>query len=257
MCVTRNVGLKAEHGIGPSCLSAFSLDGCQRSRYCLVPPIFSFCPPFLSSSTASPKLTTKIHIIPCPSWVDTSSSISLNDPRIAASLEMFTIENIKDGEIVHQMSLLIKGFSDNCVIAHTNILVSVSAESERETGGGRKQEWPMSRGCFKALVILNPGKNDIIISNLSVGLTTVGSRMSRLAKGQTARADDKLTSYRSLSIICLSRRHLHFISPYLSPMIRLRRSTFRRVKREVSQIMGPWGLPSKSCAWRQLCVRRC
>ncbi|CAI6095214.1 unnamed protein product [Clonostachys chloroleuca] len=86
---------------------------------------------------------------------------------------MFTIENIKDGEIVHQMSLLIKGFSDNCVIAHTNILVSVSAESERETGGGRKQEWPMSRGCFKALVILNPGKNDIIISNLSVGLTTI------------------------------------------------------------------------------------
>uniref|UniRef100_A0A8H7NQE5 Jacalin-type lectin domain-containing protein n=1 Tax=Bionectria ochroleuca TaxID=29856 RepID=A0A8H7NQE5_BIOOC len=86
---------------------------------------------------------------------------------------MFTIENIKNGDIVHQMSLLIKGFSDNCVVAHTSILVSVSAESERETGGGRKQEWPMSRGCFKALVILNPGKNDIIISNFSVGLITI------------------------------------------------------------------------------------
>ncbi|CAG9986366.1 unnamed protein product [Clonostachys byssicola] len=86
---------------------------------------------------------------------------------------MFTIENVKNGEIVHQMSLLIKGFSDNCRIAHTSILVSVSAEIERSTGGGRKQEWPMSRGYFKALVILSPGKNDIIISNFSVGLTTI------------------------------------------------------------------------------------
>ncbi|CAH0022743.1 unnamed protein product [Clonostachys rhizophaga] len=86
---------------------------------------------------------------------------------------MFTIENIKNGEIVHQMSLLIKGFSRDCDVDHTSILVSVSAESERETGGGRKQEWPMSRGSFKALVILHPGKNDIIISNFSAGLTTI------------------------------------------------------------------------------------
>ncbi|CAH0046371.1 unnamed protein product [Clonostachys solani] len=112
---------------------------------------------------------------------------------------MFNIENVKNGEVVHQMSLLIKGSSQTFVIAHTNVTVSVSAESERSTGGGRKQEWPMSRGCFKALVILNPGKNDIIVSNLAVGLTTVGNRMSRLVKGQSA-WDDNETDKSQISV---------------------------------------------------------
>ncbi|POS69626.1 metallopeptidase [Diaporthe helianthi] len=75
---------------------------------------------------------------------------------------MFTLNNIRDGEVVHQRCVLVTGRCEaNGEKRNTYVCI------ETKDGAGRdifpEQRWPMCQGWFKALLILTPGENLIDI----------------------------------------------------------------------------------------------
>lgn len=77
---------------------------------------------------------------------------------------MFTLDNIRDGEVVHQRCVLVTG---RCEASDENGNNCVRIETK--DGAGRvlfpEQQWPMCQGWFKALLILTPGENLVYITS--------------------------------------------------------------------------------------------
>ena len=70
---------------------------------------------------------------------------------------MPVLDNIAEGEHVHQRCILITGRETLPQQLDGNISVTVTDESGRPSFP--RQFWPLCGGHFKALVILSPGQN--------------------------------------------------------------------------------------------------
>ncbi|KAI5465037.1 putative peptidase family-domain-containing protein [Mariannaea sp. PMI_226] len=73
---------------------------------------------------------------------------------------MFTIDNIQDGEVVHQRCLLITGQCKGFEKVNDGF-VQVETKGEGESINFPTQRWPLCHGWFKSLVILQSGENII------------------------------------------------------------------------------------------------
>jgi hypothetical protein len=74
---------------------------------------------------------------------------------------MFTLHNIQDGDEVYQRCVLVSG--------HVNSFAEeghVSIETRSASGNPvfPAQQWPVCRGTFKALLMLTPGENTVMLS---------------------------------------------------------------------------------------------
>lgn len=87
---------------------------------------------------------------------------------------MLTLENVVDGEIVHQRCVLIIGKVEAAVDDHVFTLLrnEVGAETFPQ------QQWPLCSGHFKAMVILSPGINVITIGTSGGGEVRRSSRQT-------------------------------------------------------------------------------
>ncbi|KAK7228199.1 hypothetical protein V2G26_000369 [Clonostachys chloroleuca] len=72
---------------------------------------------------------------------------------------MFTLHNIRDGEVVHQKSLLLIGRYNSPRDRDGHVQVQTANEAGRQTFP--THSWPVCDGWFKCLAILSPGKNII------------------------------------------------------------------------------------------------
>lgn len=77
---------------------------------------------------------------------------------------MFTLDNVSDGEVVHQRCVLVTG---RCAAKDEKSPAYVSIETKDSAGLALfpEQRWPMCQGWFKALLILTPGENLINITS--------------------------------------------------------------------------------------------
>ncbi|OCK76071.1 hypothetical protein K432DRAFT_385710 [Lepidopterella palustris CBS 459.81] len=77
--------------------------------------------------------------------------------------QMLRLENVSDGETVHQRCVLITGqcasFEDGEDFLSIQTLVAYSPDAFPT------QNWPVSRGRFKALIVLSPGSNELSIQH--------------------------------------------------------------------------------------------
>ncbi|KAK0622752.1 putative peptidase family-domain-containing protein [Immersiella caudata] len=73
---------------------------------------------------------------------------------------MFVLDNVQDGEDIHQRCLLITG---HCTDAPEDSHITISTVTDSNKTIFPDQQWPMHRGYFKALLLLNPGNNKITI----------------------------------------------------------------------------------------------
>ena len=77
---------------------------------------------------------------------------------------MFTLDNVHDGEVMHQRCVLVRGRCESTAEKR-----SAYVRIENKDIAGRdlfpEQQWPMCQGWFKALLILTPGENIINITS--------------------------------------------------------------------------------------------
>ncbi|KAK4173667.1 putative peptidase family-domain-containing protein [Triangularia setosa] len=75
---------------------------------------------------------------------------------------MFTLDNFKTGvvEQVYQRCILITGTTDT-----TTDHILLKSESRRNKPAELEQQWPVSNGHFKALVLLTPGMNTVSLTS--------------------------------------------------------------------------------------------
>lgn len=76
---------------------------------------------------------------------------------------MFTLENVQDGEVVHQRCVLVTGRCE----ANQKRSAYVRIETKDDAGSALfpEQQWPMCHGWFKALLVLTSGENIINITS--------------------------------------------------------------------------------------------
>lgn len=77
---------------------------------------------------------------------------------------MFTLDNVQDGEVVYQRSVLITGRCE-ATAQKRSAYVRVETKDEADRALFPEQQWPMCDGWFKALLILTPGENIINITS--------------------------------------------------------------------------------------------
>lgn len=76
---------------------------------------------------------------------------------------MFTLDNVQDGEVVHQRCVLVTGRCE----ANQKRSAYVRIETKDDAGSALfpEQQWPMCHGWFKALLVLTSGENIINITS--------------------------------------------------------------------------------------------
>ena len=77
---------------------------------------------------------------------------------------MFTLDNVQDGEVIHQRCVLITGRCDTAS-QKRDAYVRVEIKDDARRLLFPEQQWPMCNGWFKALLILTPGENIINITS--------------------------------------------------------------------------------------------
>lgn len=77
---------------------------------------------------------------------------------------MFTLDNVSDGEVVHQRCVL---FTGRCAAKDEKSPAYVRVETKDGAGLALfpEQRWPVCQGWFKALLILTPGENSVTITS--------------------------------------------------------------------------------------------
>lgn len=78
-------------------------------------------------------------------------------------LSAVSLDNVEDGETVHQRCLLLNGRCKGASGDDGHVEVVTKDVHRRVTFP--EQRWPMCRGLFKALVMLAPGENSIFITS--------------------------------------------------------------------------------------------
>ncbi|KFA52547.1 hypothetical protein S40293_07624 [Stachybotrys chartarum IBT 40293] len=74
---------------------------------------------------------------------------------------MFTFSNIKDGEVVHQRCVLIRGRCEVQPLGSGEDFVRIETLDTADNVTFPEQRWPLNQGWLKALLMLNPGENKI------------------------------------------------------------------------------------------------
>ncbi|KAK1561719.1 zinc metallo proteinase [Colletotrichum navitas] len=75
-----------------------------------------------------------------------------------------TIENLHDGETVHERCIIIKGYYTTTMPWNDFITIS---SSDGNTKTFPSQTWPLVASCFKAMALLSPGRNILTITRCS------------------------------------------------------------------------------------------
>lgn len=89
------------------------------------------------------------------------------------TLVSLTVTNLKDGETVHQPSLLITG---KCHSPGVDYISVRGTDSLQNTSTPRA--WPVVKGYWKALVLLECGQNDLTLELQHDGVTSDSTNLS-------------------------------------------------------------------------------
>ncbi|KAL4910845.1 hypothetical protein BDW74DRAFT_141985 [Aspergillus multicolor] len=80
----------------------------------------------------------------------------------------FTLTNLNNNEVVHQKCLLLTGTCTVFDYAHETNYVAISIRDSTTPASANSQpqvqHWPTHNGHWKALVLLNPGENNIVLT---------------------------------------------------------------------------------------------
>lgn len=85
------------------------------------------------------------------------------------AISKFKITNLEDGEILHQVCVIIAGESPDLGYAEETNFVSVSSTDDVSLEKEKLQNWPVFKGNWKALVMLSPGQNRLTFNVHHVG----------------------------------------------------------------------------------------
>lgn len=90
-----------------------------------------------------------------------SSKSARRAKTTVSTVSPFEVTNIKDGETVFQQCLMITGNCPSFENSDDNF-VTVRAADELYSVS-TFQNWPVGKGCWKALIVLGCGKNDVVV----------------------------------------------------------------------------------------------
>lgn len=77
---------------------------------------------------------------------------------------MFTLDNVRDGDVMHQRCVLVTGRCE-AIAEKSSAYVRTETKDYADHPLFPEQQWPISHGWFKALLILTPGENIITITS--------------------------------------------------------------------------------------------
>lgn len=95
----------------------------------------------------------------------------MQDPQVSS----LQIDNVQDGETIYQRALLIKGRSTSHEEFGDTLLVTVKDALGRASPPAT---WPVSKGHFKAMILLSPGQNTVVLERHNNGQARESTTLS-------------------------------------------------------------------------------